>query len=540
MYTCNNCGGSLRFDVVSQQLICTKCSTLIDPYAVEGEQTAEKELQYETMEYTCPQCGARLLSEDTEAVAFCSYCGETSMLAGKLTKAERPKYIIPFSKTKEECKKAYAKMMRGAVYTPKELRNPEFIDGFRGIYIPYWYYGFEQKGRLHISGYTTEYSGDYMYTHQYDLNADIDADYDGLSYDASSAFLDNMSQQIAPYDLAGMKEFTPAYLSGFYADTADVPAEVYRDEAKKIVVEDISNRIKNEQTFEGFSKEGMEAVVEHNTVCSHSERVMFPVWFLSYRNKGRVLYTAVNGQTGKMAADLPVDMKKYLLGTVILAVPLFFLLNMLPVVSPVYFLMIIIAIASVVVLLFYSELCKIDVRDRNSDDLGLQNKQSPQREGRRKRYYDPEYEYESQKKPTKKNSKMQLQSFFMVLGILVLIGIPIANESGVLNGFATMLFSVLDVLMLFVSSMVSGVKTIKKQRGLSVVKGFGYITIWIAQMISLFVIWQQPAYDVWYYGAAMITMAAIATSLIDLIKAYNILASRKLPQFNRVGGDDNA
>ena len=135
---------------------------------------------------------------------------------------------------------------------------------------------------------------------------------------------------------------------------------------------------------------------------------------------------------------------------------------------------------------------------------------------------------------------MQLQSFFMVLGILVLIGIPIANEAGVLNGFATMLFSVLDVLMLFVSSMVSGVKTIKKQRGLSVVKGFGYITIWIAQMISLFVIWQQPAYDVWYYGAAMITMAAIATSLIDLIKAYNILASRKLPQFNRVGGDDNA
>ena len=55
---------------------------------------------------------------------------------------------------------------------------------------------------------------------------------------------------------------------------------------------------------------------------------MFPVWFMSYRNGDRVAYATVNGQTGKAVADLPVDIRKFIGGSLLLAVPVFILLNL--------------------------------------------------------------------------------------------------------------------------------------------------------------------------------------------------------------------
>lgn len=55
---------------------------------------------------------------------------------------------------------------------------------------------------------------------------------------------------------------------------------------------------------------------------------MYPVWFLSYRNGDRVAYATVNGQTGKVVADMPLDTRKYLLASLLLFLPIFLLLNL--------------------------------------------------------------------------------------------------------------------------------------------------------------------------------------------------------------------
>ena len=44
---------------------------------------------------------------------------------------------------------------------------------------------------------------------------------------------------------------------------------------------------------------------------------LFPVWLLSYKNGKRIAYAAVNGSTGKVAADIPLDIGKFLLGCLI-------------------------------------------------------------------------------------------------------------------------------------------------------------------------------------------------------------------------------
>ena len=233
MLSCPNCGGNLKFDIPSQQLSCEHCHTLFDPYDFDGKTSDAEESKtfdgdYEVTIFTCPQCGGEILSTDNAAAGFCSFCGASTILYSRISHEKRPNYIIPFQKTKEQCKEAYARRMKHSIFAPKELRDPSYIDSFRGIYMPYWAFYISQKGSLSLDGKKTSRRGDYIITDHYALTGDLDAYYKGLSYDASSSFDDNISEELAPYNLKGMKAFTPAYLSGFYADTSDVDAKVYQ------------------------------------------------------------------------------------------------------------------------------------------------------------------------------------------------------------------------------------------------------------------------------------------------------------------------
>ncbi|MCR4992251.1 MAG: hypothetical protein K6A45_04330, partial [Lachnospiraceae bacterium] len=46
--------------------------------------------------------------------------------------------------------------------------------------------------------------------------------------------------------------------------------------------------------------------------------------------------------------------------------------------------------------------------------------------------------------------------------------------------------------------------------------------------------------DTWFYGGAMAIMAYTVWCVIRIVSRYNRLTTRKLPQFNKTGGDDSA
>ncbi|MBO6015256.1 MAG: hypothetical protein J6P60_01550, partial [Lachnospiraceae bacterium] len=155
MYQCPNCSGNLKFYIPSQMLRCDFCQTEMDPYAVTKDRDAIEDTFFETTVFTCPQCGGELMSTDNEATSFCSFCGASTILDSRLSQEKRPDYIIPFEKTKEDCKNAYVSMMKRAIYAPSALRDQKHIDGFRGIYMPYWIYHITQKGPAEAKGKKT-------------------------------------------------------------------------------------------------------------------------------------------------------------------------------------------------------------------------------------------------------------------------------------------------------------------------------------------------------------------------------------------------
>ncbi len=556
MYQCPNCGGRLKFDIPSQQMACEQCDAHFDPYAVSKENDAEESTEYDVTVFKCPQCGGEILSTDNTVANFCSFCGASTILTSRLSKEKKPNYIIPFSKTKEDCKKEYKKMMKRAWFAPKELKDEKYIDGFRGIYMPYWAYHITQQGMINLKASKDYRRGDYIYTDHYNVSGQLDCQYKGISYDASSSFDDNISEAIAPFDVKNMNGFTPSFLSGFYADTSDVASNVYKSDAENIAVEETYDYIKGSTHLGGAHLDESVGTMRNkfNTRVEAVDRTMFPVWFLSYRNKDRVAYATVNGQTGKVSADLPVSIEKYFAGSLLLAVPIFILLNLFFTLRPQVTLGIATLIALITIIMYAFELNKIKRKDLKLDDRGAfagnkitnTNRNSNDGDVLANQMADGRINSLNNNKSVRKTVKAKnngMGSIITTIIIIVMIALfiepPIMSFVGAI--FEIKFGTIISAICLFLGIIITIAtnKTFKLVSNGKMISGsMGSL---VAMAVATLVLFINPVSDLFYYAAVIIELIAIMVTAIELIKYYNVLATRKLPQFdNYNGGDDNA
>ena len=385
MIICPACGADMHFSPASQLLVCDYCDTTLSPndYAEsEGLLTNDSEY-YDTTIFSCPQCGGEIMNTEETAATFCSYCGASVQLMSRMGKEKRPAKIIPFSIDTQQCQENFKKRVRRAIFAPAFLRKDSEIEKFRGIYMPYWSYGFTVDQKLYGEGTTSKRKGDYIITDHYRLEANANGEYDGISFDSASNFDDEISEGISPFATKEAKDFDPAYLSGFYADRGDVAASVYSADAVEYLKTDVANSFKAIPAFRGVTIEGdkiRERVSPDNE--KHSS-VLYPVWFLTnHFGKDRVAYAVANGQTGKIAADIPIDPKRYLIISLIVALPIFLILNALPAMEPgqmIFYAMILHLIGTVIAI--YQDI-KIDRRERRANDKGY-NSTHAEEEGSR-------------------------------------------------------------------------------------------------------------------------------------------------------------
>lgn len=382
MFDCPACSANLRFDPATQDLSCAYCGNHYDVHAFdENKGNAEDTEFFETTVYTCPQCGGELIGEDNEAAVFCSYCGASNVLDGKLRKEKRPKMIIPFQVTKDDCKKKFIAAVKKTGFAPKELMDPEIIDSFRGIYMPYWSYSVEQNTDLMVKSEKSHQKGDYLITEKYVTNGTLNASYKGYAKDSSSTFYDEISDSIAPYDESQSVPFTPAYMSGFYADVSDVDEKVYETDAKQLAIREslkrVYKKVQSQPGFQGSLKKDIPDASLHTRVTD-VRNVMYPVWFFSYRNGDRISYGAVNGQTGKVMADVPISKRKYYLTSFLMMIPIFLILNMFLTLTPKWALGISIGLDVIAFIMMCVTKNEIEERASMVKDLGYQSQKTHQ------------------------------------------------------------------------------------------------------------------------------------------------------------------
>ena len=535
MYECPGCGANLKFDIASGQMSCAYCGMKVEPHSLQKDTDAVLEDTFEATVFTCPQCGGEMLGGDQDATAFCSFCGAANILTSRLTQEKRPDYIIPFKKTREDCKRAYARKMRWALFAPRQLRDPAYIDSFRGIYMPYWTYKLEQKGEVCFKGRKIYRKGDYVYTGHYDLTGNVDAGYYGFSYDASSTFYDNISESLAPYYVQDQVEFTPAYLSGFYADIADVDEGLYHEKAVEMANESSWQQICTAKEYKKYNIDydmnRFNLTEKLHTRCSAVHSTMYPVWFLSWRKDDRVAYATVNGQTGKVVADLPIDSKRFVGAAMILTLPLFILLNLLGTMKPLTLLILSSLLGIAAAWIYLLELRGIRRRENHETDAAMQAKQAPGA---------------SYGQPKRKSAGFSFKKWHisLIFTLLMVVLIPVISILVIFQAILETEGKSLAFLGPLAAMAVCGVVYFMCYREEKKLENYRHrysgLVAMGAQAVVALICLVNPVSDLWYYLGALLILLSVLFDILDIIKSYNRLAMRRLPQFDKQGGDHHA
>lgn len=322
---CPNCGGELTFEPGSQKYRCEYCDSEFD------QQEADRLLAGQTdandsrsdqagkdaetpfmVEYECPSCGARIVTDETTAATFCYYCHNPVLLQGRLSGEFLPDKVIPFQFDREAAEKQFLSFVRHKRFVPKAFFEESQLEKLSGVYYPYWMCDCEVAGRL--SGEATRVrvwvSGETEFTETsiYHVEREGEIEVSQITRNALKKSDKKLVEGVMPFRMQEAKPFSMGYLSGFQAEKRDLERQDFEEEVRRDAGNYSERTLRN--TIEGYST--VNARAERMEVRKEDwQYLLLPVWVLTYQGRnGHMYYYAMNGQTGNICGELPVDYAK--------------------------------------------------------------------------------------------------------------------------------------------------------------------------------------------------------------------------------------
>ena len=299
-------------------------STATDPVQAYLENSRWDDADQENMRaYNCSSCGAQLLVDQVTAVTCCPYCGNNAVLPGQLSDMLKPDYVIPFKLGKDDAIKALHDYYHGKRFLPDAFTAENHLEEIQGVYVPFWLYSGTADGDLTFDAeQVTSWSdseNNYTQTDYYSLERAGSMQFERVPVDGSSRMPDTHMDAIEPFDYSELTDFSVAYLPGYVTDRYDLDVREC-DERARTRVETTCEAVL-EETATGYSsvrRAGGSVDVDWSDV----RYALLPVWMLHTKWNGNDYLFAMNGQTGKLIGDLPIDNGKVTRRFALICVPL--------------------------------------------------------------------------------------------------------------------------------------------------------------------------------------------------------------------------
>jgi DNA-directed RNA polymerase subunit RPC12/RpoP len=330
-FKCPCCDGGIEYDSKAQKMKCPYCDNEFDVETLSSYQSALENQRDDAMEwdvsagqewtedettgmrtYVCQSCGGEIVGDANMGATECPFCGIPVVVKGQFAGALKPDLVIPFKLDKKDAIHALKKHYCNKRLLPKVFKDENRIEEVKGIYVPFWLFEADADAfiRYHATRVRRWSSGNYDYTEtsHYSVLRGGNLGFDWVPVDGSSKMEDDLMESIEPFDLNDAVDFQTAYLSGYLADKYDVTAEQS--------VERANQRVRN-STEDAFAA----TVMGFHTVVPTSSNIqlqngkakyaLYPVWLLNTTWNGQKYTFAMNGQTGKLVGDLPLDKAAY-------------------------------------------------------------------------------------------------------------------------------------------------------------------------------------------------------------------------------------
>ncbi len=334
-YKCPCCGAALEFSGTKQKLACKSCGNAYDVSVLQelarsedapGEQGIHWEERKETAaaeraedgRYICPSCGGEIEADENTASTRCPYCENVVVIRQTVSGRFEPDAVIPFQVEADRARQMLEGFCKGKRLLPKNFRDRSYLKNLKGCYVPYWLFDCDVHADMSFRATRTrmwsDSNYDYVETSHYLVNRSGNMQFDHVPVDGSVRISDETTESIEPFDYSALTGFKPAYLAGYETAKYDVEADAAKNRA-------------DERIYHSAEQELAHTVIGYDTVRasrrslhagnSRVHYVLLPVWLFETVYKDKTYQFAINGQTGKMVGELPVDMGafwKYLFG----------------------------------------------------------------------------------------------------------------------------------------------------------------------------------------------------------------------------------
>ena len=322
-YPC--CDGAIEFNAGAQKMKCPYCDTEFDMEALIAQEEGadlQDDMTWNTAAgtewtegeraglriYTCQTCGGEIVADETTGATECPFCGNPVVMTGQFAGDLKPDLVIPFKHDKKAAIAALERHYMGKKLLPKVFQRENHIKEVKGLYVPVWLFDTDADAFVRHKASTVRTWSDrnynYTETSYFSVTRGGSIGFENVPVDGSTKMDDTLMESIEPYDLSAAVDFQTAYLSGYLADKYDVDAEASVQRAKE--------RIKR-STEEAFAStvQGYATVMPSSTSIwlnnGRARYALLPVWILNTQWNGQKFTFAINGQTGKIVGDLPVD-----------------------------------------------------------------------------------------------------------------------------------------------------------------------------------------------------------------------------------------
>lgn len=324
-YKCPNCAAELRFHPNRQGFVCEYCESFFTPeeckaaneqmnaHAAQNAQAAQ-EFEAQSQLYSCPSCGAELITDQNTAATECYYCHNPVVLKGRLSGEYRPARVIPFKISREQAHGIFHEWCRKRWFLPRTFATESQLLHMQGVYVPFWVADCRIHGQMRAvcKQVRSWRSGSYEYTEtkEYDVFRDASLQFQGIPADGASKIEDQLMEAIEPFDYNGAVPFEMAYLSGFLSDKYDVNKSQVFPRIRNRAVNGSDQLLRASMT--GYSSIRV-TQSDMQVLGTNWEYMLLPVWFMTYQYAGKQYSFAINGQTGKQAGTPPLNTGKLLL-----------------------------------------------------------------------------------------------------------------------------------------------------------------------------------------------------------------------------------
>lgn len=323
-FPCAHCGAQLGFGPGRKRLVCSHCGK---EQAIPGSPASRIGAQRgvpidqigaglpfaisesEPGEFLCPNCRAKTAFDGSSFALACPYCGTTVSHEATESLHVWPKAILPFAIPEADAyRAALAKLQDTALAPPEITSDVRLRPSLKGVYLPFWAFGAGSetaytvnRGKHAIEEVSAEgfvtYARKAAWTR---IDGHLSVPLDDILVAASPNPPRPFDTALEPWDFAELVPFQRHFLTGFHAEVSTTPAvEAHRAARHKmhgIIHHEIQRVLKADEID----------LVRCDTHFSHEtfKLVLLPFWSADYQVRGKTLLIFVNGQSGKVMAQV--------------------------------------------------------------------------------------------------------------------------------------------------------------------------------------------------------------------------------------------